>query len=95
MLYEYVFERRFHVMADILPALDVLRVEHRFTEGDFTEIASRSPIVPIGRERLFGKALLAGIEHDFAGALHVPPGVKMLTQTYCDMGSALGLAFIT
>lgn len=71
MLHEYVFERRFHVMADILPALDVLRVEHRFTEGDFTEIASRSPIVPIGRERLFGKALLAGVEHDFVGALHV------------------------
>ncbi|MEA3099683.1 hypothetical protein [Caballeronia mineralivorans] len=39
-----MFDRRFHVMADILSALDVLRAEHRFTEGDFTEIASRSPL---------------------------------------------------
>ncbi|WP_345829882.1 DUF4209 domain-containing protein [Erwinia sp. HDF1-3R] len=61
----------FYVNAFIWPALGSLLLEHRLREADLIELASRSPIVPIGRERLFGKALFAGFNHDFVTALHL------------------------
>lgn len=81
MIREYVFRCRTYVVAVILPALDVLRLEHRFTESDFIELVRRSPIVPPGRDQLFGKILFAGFEHDFIGALHVlVPQVEHLVR---------------
>ena len=59
------------VHGSILPALDVLRLEHRLTERDFISIAKRSPIVPPERANLFGKALFAGYDGDFVTAIHV------------------------
>jgi len=59
------------VQGRILPALEVLQLEHRLRESDFVYLASRSPIVPIGRERLFGMALFAGYDYDFVTALHL------------------------
>ena len=59
------------VQGRILPALEVLQLEHRLRESDFFYLASRSPIVPIGRERLFGMALFAGYDYDFVTALHL------------------------
>ena len=55
----------------ILPALNVLTLEHRLREIDFIELSRRSPIVPIGREVLFGKALAQGFHLDFATSLHL------------------------
>lgn len=59
------------VQSEIIPALEVLLLEHRLQERDFISLARRSPIVPPGRERLFGKALAMGYDTDFAGAIHV------------------------
>ena len=59
------------VQALILPALDVLTFEHRVRTADFIELARRSPIVPIGREVLFGKALAEGFNRDFATSIHL------------------------
>ena len=59
------------VQALILPALNVLTLEHRLREIDFIELARRSPIVPLGREVLFGKALAHGFNLDFATSLHL------------------------
>jgi hypothetical protein len=59
------------VKASILPALEVLLLEHRLSERDFISIASHSPIVPVGRKQLFGKALFAGYELDFVSAIHL------------------------
>lgn len=59
------------VQGDIWPALEVLLLEHRLREADFIGLASQSPIVPKGRERLFGKALFAGYDRDFVTALHL------------------------
>ena len=59
------------VQALILPALDVLTLEHRLREVDFIDLARRSPIVPRGREVLFGKALAQGFNRDFATSLHL------------------------
>ena len=55
----------------IIPALDIMHTEHRFTEADFIALARNSPEVPPGREELFGKALFNGYEYDFATALHL------------------------
>jgi hypothetical protein len=58
------------IQGRILPALEVLLLEHRLREVDFIYLASQSPIVPKGRERLFGMALFAGYDYDFVTALH-------------------------
>ena len=59
------------VYALILPALEVLTLEHCLRTADFIELARRSPIVPIGREVLFGKALAEGFNRDFATSIHL------------------------
>ena len=59
------------VQALILPAFEVLTLEHRLRTVDFIELARRSPIVPIGREVLFGKALAQGFNRDFATSVHL------------------------
>ena len=69
--FHYEPEVSIAVQGLILPALNVLMLEHRLREIDFIEIARRSPIVPIGREVLFGKALAQGFNMDFATSLHL------------------------
>ena len=59
------------VQGSILPAQEVLLLEHRLREADFVNLTRQSPIVPIGRELLFGKALFAGYDRDFVTALHI------------------------
>ena len=59
------------VQGDIWPALEVLLLEHRLREADFTNLTKQSPIVPSGREGLFGKALFAGYDRDFVTAIHL------------------------
>ncbi len=59
------------VHGDIWPAHEVLLQEHRLSENDFIDLASQSPTVPRGRERLFGKALYAGYDRDFTVAMHL------------------------
>ena len=71
MVVHYVTLIRLVAQARILPALEVLLQEHRFQEAELIRIASVSVVVPLGRERLFGKALFAGFEGDFATALHL------------------------
>lgn len=61
----------FVVQAHIWPALESLLLEHRLTNADFIGLANESPIVPPGREQLFGKALFAGYDRDFITALHL------------------------
>ncbi|MDR2127611.1 MAG: DUF4209 domain-containing protein [Burkholderiaceae bacterium] len=55
----------------ILPAHEILLQEHRLQEKDFIGLAQQSPIVPIGRAHLFGKALYAGYDRDFIVAIHL------------------------
>ncbi|NBQ39916.1 MAG: DUF4209 domain-containing protein [Alphaproteobacteria bacterium] len=59
------------VHGDIWPAHEVLLQEHRLSENDFIDLASQSPTVPRGRERLIGKALFAGYDRDFTVAMHL------------------------
>lgn len=59
------------VIGDILPALETMLLEHRLREQFFVDLARQSPIVPKGREGLFGKALFQGYERDFVSALYL------------------------
>ena len=71
MIQDYGIRVGMIVQGVILPALEVLQLEHRFRESDFVGLARESPIVPPGREELFGKALFKGFDYDFVSALHL------------------------
>ncbi|TAM63787.1 MAG: DUF4209 domain-containing protein [Rhodanobacter sp.] len=59
------------VRGEIVPALEIILMEHRLREADFVALAHRSPIVPPGRAGLFGKALFAGYDRDLVTAIHL------------------------
>lgn len=59
------------VQGCIIPAHEILLLEHRLSEDTFVDLSRVSPIVPQGREKLFGKALFAGYECDFTSSLHL------------------------
>ena len=71
MVHDYQILINIVVHGDIWPAHEVLLQEHRLREEDFIGLASQSPIVPRGRERLFGKALYAGYDRDFTVSMHL------------------------
>ena len=71
MVWDYGIRVGMMVEVGIKPALSILHTEHRFQESDFVMIARNSPIVPPGREHLFGKALFKGYDQDFISALHL------------------------
>jgi len=77
------------VQGDVLPALEVLWLEHRLHEADFVGLASQSPIVPRDRVRLFGKALFAGYDRDFVTALHLlVPQIEHLVRYHLKHSGA-------
>ncbi|GAA5262713.1 DUF4209 domain-containing protein [Methanocalculus sp. MC3] len=71
MIEYYNIQIDYTVKANILPAQNILLCEHRLREVDFIALAKISPIVPEGREQLFGKALFAGYDRDYMTALHL------------------------
>ncbi len=71
MVENYRFHVDLAVRGYIWPAQEILLLEHRLREADFVDLARQSPIVPTGRELLFGKALFAGYDRDFITALHI------------------------
>jgi len=71
MVKDYTMELGLVVQGEIIPAVEVLHLEHRLREADFMAICNDSPIVPPGREYLFGKGLFAGYDQDFATAIHL------------------------
>lgn len=59
------------VKGRILPALDVVTLEHRIRVRDCEVVARCSPIVPSGREQTVARALAAGFNYDFTAALYM------------------------
>lgn len=59
------------VKARIMPALDVITLEHRIRVRDCEVVARCSPIVPVGREYSVARALAAGFNQDFVAALYI------------------------
>jgi len=71
MIRDYSLLTSIIVQGDIMPALEILLTEHRIRVDDFITLANNSPIVPVGRAHLFGKALYAGYDRDFITAIHI------------------------
>ena len=71
MVENYCIHIDLAVRSYIWPAHEVLLQEHGLQEIYFVNLAKQSPVVPIGRELLFGKALFAGYDRDFVTALHI------------------------
>ena len=69
--FHYQLQVAVAVQALILPALGVLTLEHSLGETYFVELARQSPIVPPGREILFGKALNQGFNLEFSTSIHL------------------------
>ncbi len=89
MIRDYGILIRIVVQGDIWPALEVMLVEHRLSEADFVALASQSPIVPSGRERLFGKALFSGYDRDFVSAIHLlVPQIEHMVRVHLKQAGA-------
>ena len=83
MVENYRFHVDLAVRGYIWPAQEILLLEHRLREADFVNLARQSPIVPMGRELLFGKALFAGYDRDFVTALHIlVPQIEHMVRYY-------------
>jgi hypothetical protein len=77
------------VTGAIWPALEILILEHRLREADFVSLAAQSPIVPEGRERLWGKAIFCGYEGDFVAALHLlTPQIEHMVRWHLKAAGA-------
>lgn len=81
MVKNYSMEIGLIAQGQLLPALDVLSLEHRVREADLEYVLLNSPIVPAGRASLLAKGLFAGFERDLASALHLlVPQVEHLVR---------------
>lgn len=77
------------VQGNVLPALEILHLEHRIREVDFLSIVKESPIVPPGREVLFAKGLYYGYDHDYITALHLlSPQIENLVRYHLKNAGA-------
>lgn len=67
-------EHQIIVVGQLAPAIDVLITEHAISEQDIMSIVANNPFVGPGQERLYTKALWAGLSGDFivATSLLVP-----------------------
>ena len=90
MIQDYRIQMQLVVQGCILPALEVMHIEHRFREADFIELAKNSPAVPPGRELLLGKALFNGYEYDFLTALHLlTPQVEHMVRHHLKLAGVI------
>ena len=77
------------VQGYVLPALEILHLEHRIREVDFLSIVKQSLIVPPGREVLLAKGLYSGYEQDYVTALHLlSPQIENLVRYHLKNAGA-------
>jgi len=89
MVKHYSMEIGLIAQGQLLPALDVLSLEHRVREADLEYMLRNSPIVPAGRAPLFAKGLIAGFERDLTSALHLlVPQVEHLVRWHLKAAGA-------
>ncbi|MCG7564964.1 hypothetical protein FIU82_07865 [Pseudoalteromonas sp. THAF3] len=55
----------------ILPASDIIRVEHPFTLTEFEALTTNNPFVAPGQERMWAQGLLAGLDGKYEVALPI------------------------
>ncbi len=90
MVTMYQMELSLLVQGIILPALEILTLEHRLREQDFVWFTHRSPVIPSGREALYGKGLFLGYDLEFAAALHLlVPQIEHLVRSQLKAAGAI------
>ena len=78
------------VQSAIWPAHEAILLEHRLSDRDFISLARNSPIVPTGRETLFGKALSKGYDRDFTVSLHLlAPQIEHMVRFHLKNAGAI------
>lgn len=81
MIRDYTQQLGLIVNGCILPALQIIQLEHRWTEDFLVELCLRTPVIPDENAILLGRALYAGLESDYALALHLLiPQVESLVR---------------
>ncbi|MEQ8394678.1 DUF4209 domain-containing protein [Thalassobaculum sp.] len=65
------FSHGFTVQALIIPAVNQIDFEHRFSLHDLRDLVLHNPLVPEGHEVLFARGLLAGLRGDYEDALSI------------------------
>jgi len=89
MVQRYLFYVTIWVCGSILPALQVLQLEHPLQIGHFMNICVRSPVVSVGREGLFAKGLYAGYIGDYVTSLHIlSPQIEHTLRTFLKESGA-------
>jgi len=74
-LYKVVsLQHQIIVTGQLLPAIDIITMNHKLTERDFLTLASDNPFVSFGQEIIYAKGLYAGFNKDFivSASLLVP-----------------------
>lgn len=71
MLTDYNIGLGLTVQGSIIPALDIVNLEHHITLDHLVSICRRSNTVPTGREYLWAKGLYHGFERDFCSSTHL------------------------
>jgi hypothetical protein len=90
MIRDHIINIGIVVKGNILPALEILILEHRLREADFIGLAYQSPIVPKDRAGLFGKALFCGYDCDFIAALHLLiPQIENMVREHLKQAGAI------
>lgn len=85
MVKSYSFDITVGIRAQIYPALETVRLEHRIRLEDIIELTRQSPIVPPRRHRLIAKAIFYGFDGDHEAALHfVIPQMEHLVRWHLN-----------
>ena len=89
MLREYGLYIGLVVRGRILPAVEVLTMESRFTIDLLYELCHRSPWIPAGHEYAWAKGLLHGLNQDFVSASCIlVPQVENLVRLHIQRAGA-------
>jgi hypothetical protein len=88
MLQHHLFEIGFVANGYILPALETMVIEHRFTEELFVTLCQQAAIVPPKRAKALGRMLFSGCEFDFDDVIHrlVPQMEKIVRHHFRAAG---------
>ncbi|MCX6831258.1 MAG: DUF4209 domain-containing protein [candidate division Zixibacteria bacterium] len=85
LVQEVEMYRQVSVSSRIAPALHVFLVEHSLVERDLMSLLSVSPFVPPGRETLFCKGLMHGLNQELVDAVHLLyPQVEAAIRYYLE-----------
>lgn len=90
MIRHYGTLRDLAAQAYVLPALQVLQLEHRLCRIDFRAMAAHSGVIPPGRADIVGDGLYAGYEGDFVAAVHIlAPQLEYMVRHHLKANGAI------